>query len=143
MRERSEYLSERELFVLEHHPAMTYKQIGQELGLSPERVRQLKVHAERLIREERARVQAHEDAKLPVQLVLQRRDVSMIIDAMREYHTELLLKKHNDQVRGKENDAAYDQWLQRADEIVEKLTEGYSKRPFLTVISTYNSYTPE
>ena len=53
MRELREFLTEREIYVLKNYPAMTYKAIGVELGISPERVRQLKVHAERMIREEK------------------------------------------------------------------------------------------
>ena len=55
MRGLKEILTERELYVLKNHPAMTYEAIGIELGISPERVRQLKVHAERMIREEKKR----------------------------------------------------------------------------------------
>lgn len=43
-------LTERERYVLEHRPGMTYKAIGLELGISPERVRQIKVEAERKLR---------------------------------------------------------------------------------------------
>lgn len=43
-------LTDRELYVLEHRPGMTYKAIGLELGISPERVRQIKVEAERKLR---------------------------------------------------------------------------------------------
>ena len=43
-------LTERERYVLERRPEMTYKAIGLELGISPERVRQIKVEAERKLR---------------------------------------------------------------------------------------------
>ena len=57
MKKRTEFLTDREIFVLEHYPAMTYRAIGQELGISQERVRQLRVHAERRIREEALRAE--------------------------------------------------------------------------------------
>lgn len=43
-------LTDRERYVLERRPSMTYKSIGIELGISPERVRQIKVEAERKLR---------------------------------------------------------------------------------------------
>ena len=52
MREYIEFLSDREIFVLQHHPAMSYKVIGEEWGVSPERVRQIKVYAQRKVRAE-------------------------------------------------------------------------------------------
>lgn len=55
MRELTEFLTDREIFVLENWPARTYKAIGQDLGVSPERVRQIRVKAERKIREENRR----------------------------------------------------------------------------------------
>lgn len=59
-----EFLTDREIFVLENWPAKTYKAIGQDLGVSPERVRQIRVKAERKIREEpiKRRLQARLEA---------------------------------------------------------------------------------
>ena len=144
MREYREFLSERELYVLENHPRLTYKMIGEELGISQERVRQLKVHAERMIREERRREQVQVNGRLPVQLTLQRRDVYLIIEALREYHTTLLKRKADQRFKNdgeKEKDP--DLWFQRLEEIEKLLQDGYYSRPFLSVITTYSSVSKE
>lgn len=38
MRERSEFLTDREIFVLDHHPIMSYRAISAEIGISRQRV---------------------------------------------------------------------------------------------------------
>ena len=48
---RIKHLTFQEMYVLENYPAKTYKVIAQELGVSPERVRQISVKAERKLRE--------------------------------------------------------------------------------------------
>ena len=52
MRERSEYLTEREMYVLDNHPGLSYQKIGVQLGITAERVRQIKQQALRHVREE-------------------------------------------------------------------------------------------
>ena len=90
MRDYSEFLTEREIFVLQNHPAMSYKAIGEEFGISPERVRQIKNYAERKVRAERARDDAHARALEPVQLTLSRKDVQMLLWALRELQRPIL-----------------------------------------------------
>ena len=90
MRDYSEFLTEREIYVLQHHPAMSYKAIGFEFGVSPERVRQIKVYAERKVRAERARDETHARALEPVQLTLRRKDVYLILWALRELRCPFL-----------------------------------------------------
>ena len=144
MREYREYLSERELYVLENHPRLTYKMIGEELGISQERVRQLKVHAERMIREERRREQVQANGRLPVQLTLQRRDVYLIIEALREYHTTLLKRKADQRFKNEdEKEKEPDLWFQRLEEIEKLLQDGYYSKPFLSVITTYGAMSKE
>ena len=48
---RIKHLTEQEIYAWENWPAKTYKVIGQELGVSPERVRQIWNKAERKMRE--------------------------------------------------------------------------------------------
>ena len=77
MRDYSEFLTEREIFIIQNHPAMSYKAIAEKFGVSPERVRQIKVYAQRQIQKERARDEAHARALEPVQLTLRRKDVHL------------------------------------------------------------------
>lgn len=42
MKDLQEFLSERELFVIENHPAMSYGKIGEQLGITGNRVAQIK-----------------------------------------------------------------------------------------------------
>ena len=102
MREYSEFLTDREIFVLDHHPTMSYRAISEELGISPERVRQLKVYAERKIRDEKRREQAAARGQLPVTLTLRRKDLWVIIRGL-EAHLAELLSPMADQRRKKEN----------------------------------------
>ncbi len=47
---RIKHLTVQEIYVLENRPGKTYKAIGQDLGVSPERVRQIRIKAERKLR---------------------------------------------------------------------------------------------
>lgn len=47
---RIKHLTNQEKFVMEHWPARTYKAIALDLGVSPERVRQIHNKAERKLR---------------------------------------------------------------------------------------------
>ena len=58
MKDLQEFLSERELFVIENHPAMSYGKIGEQLGITGNRVAQIKTMALRKIREEKHREEA-------------------------------------------------------------------------------------
>lgn len=121
MRERSEFLTDREIFVLDHHPAMSYKTIGEELGISQERVRQLKVYAERKIRDEKRREQAAARGQLPVTLTLRRKDLWVIIRGL-QAHQANLLRPMADQRRNKEN-MEEDPDYQLAEKLVQNLRE--------------------
>ena len=90
MKEHSEFLTERELFILEHHSAMSYKAIGLYLGISRERARQLKVCAERKIREEKRREQAEAIGQIPVTLTLRRNQLWVLIRGLEAHQSNLL-----------------------------------------------------
>jgi len=53
MKDLHEFLSERELFVIENHPEMSYAKIGERFGITGNRVAQIKTMALRKIREEK------------------------------------------------------------------------------------------
>lgn len=65
-------LTEREKFVYENYPAMTYKAIAAELGISPSRIGQIKHKAERKIRDAKMREQIRERNKEIVRIELPR-----------------------------------------------------------------------
>ena len=96
MRERNEFMTEREIFVLDHHPDMTYKAIGENLGISSSRVRQIKVHALRLLREEKRREQAAKQAQQPVTLTLKRKDLWILIRGLNALREQLLRQAKSD-----------------------------------------------
>lgn len=69
MRDYSEFLTDREIFIIQNHPVMSYKTIGEKFGVSGERVRQIKVHVQRQIRAERTRDEIHARTLASVQLI--------------------------------------------------------------------------
>ena len=122
MREYNEFLTEREIFILKHHPAMTYKAIGIELGgISAARVRQLKAHSERLIRQEKSREQAEEREQTPVTFTLRRKDLWVIIRGLKTLQTNLL-RPYAD-MRRKEENLEEDPDYQIAENLIQKLRD--------------------
>ncbi len=101
MRERDRYLSEREIFILDNHPAMSYRTIADELGIGAERVRQIKNAAERKVREAKRKEQAAERNKLSVTFTVRRKDLFIILRGL-EQHRLTLLQGCADQRRKKE-----------------------------------------
>lgn len=80
-------LTERERFVYENYPAMTYKAIAAELGVSPSRIRDIKLKAERKIRDAKLQEQARERNKQMVTIEIPRGMCFVIfrsLDALRE-----------------------------------------------------------
>lgn len=80
-------LTERERFVYENYPAMTYKAIAAELGVSPSRIRDIKLKAERKIRDAKLQEQARERNKQIVTIEIPRGMCFVIfrsLDALRE-----------------------------------------------------------
>lgn len=120
MRERSEFLTDREMFVLNHHPAMSYRAIGLELGISPERVRQIKAHAERRIREEERRELAEQRAQLPVTLTIRRADLTVIVRGLDSYRRDLLLVRAN---MRRKNPVDIDPELHLTEKLIQEFRE--------------------
>ena len=69
---------------------MSYEAIGKILGVTRERIRQLKAHAERRIREERKRDEYHAQAQEPVLLSIRRKDIHLILWALTELRSPVL-----------------------------------------------------
>ncbi len=89
MKPLSEFLTDREIYILENHPQKTYQAIGEELGITNTRVRQIKVDAERKIREEKRREQVEEAGQIPVSLTLLRKELWVLYRALKEYHYQM------------------------------------------------------
>ena len=71
---------------------MTYKAIAAEMGVTTERIRQIRVSAERKIREEKRRDQARERAAQLVTITIQRRELWLLLRALETYQIDILLK---------------------------------------------------
>lgn len=85
MKDLKEFLSERELFVIENHPAMSYAKIGAQLGITGNRVAQIKTMALRKIREEKRREEAWKRGQQKVDFALTRSQCYLVIRALGEY----------------------------------------------------------
>lgn len=85
MKDIHEFLSEREILIVENHPAMTYSQLAAELGITANRVAQIKRAAMRKIREEKDREAARVHGRMKVDYTLTRSECYLIIRALRNY----------------------------------------------------------
>lgn len=85
MKDLQEFLSERELFVVENHPAMSYGKIGEQLGITGNRVAQIKTMALRKIREEKRREEAWKRGQQKVDYALTRSQCYLVIRALGNY----------------------------------------------------------
>ena len=85
MKDLHEFLSERELFVIENHPTMSYAKIGAQLGITGNRVAQIKTMALRKIREEKRREEARKRGQQKVDFALTRSQCYLVIRALGEY----------------------------------------------------------
>lgn len=119
MRQPCDYLSGRELFVLENHPKMSYQKIGEIFGITGERVRQIKVHAERVVREEKRRDNARVRAAETVQLTLTRKDLWIIRRGLRELSAKYTLVRAD--MRRKHYEPDPDE--ERIDTLLKELEE--------------------
>lgn len=98
MKDLQEFLSERELFVVENHPKMSYAKIGENLGVTGNRVAQIKTMALRKIREEKRREEAQKRGQLKVDYTLNRSECHLVIRALGNYAfylTQSNIKAHN------------------------------------------------
>ncbi len=116
MRERDQYLSEREIFILENHPAMSYRAIGEVLGIGPERVRQIKIAALRKEREAKKKEQAAERNRCTITLKVTRKDLHIILRGLEE-HEYNLVRFHAD-LRRKNTPENEDPDYQRTTELI-------------------------
>lgn len=85
MKDLHEFLGEREIYIVENHPAMTYSKLAVELGVTANRVAQIKIAAMRKIREEKSREAARERGRLKVDYSLTRSECYLVIRALRNY----------------------------------------------------------
>lgn len=113
-----DFLSEREIFVLRNHPTITYKAIGEQLGVTPERVRQIKVNANIKIRKEKRRELQNQKGERPITLTIKRKELQLIIRGLSEYSWELTRQKYR---KKSPTDKNIDPDIQPADELISKL----------------------
>ncbi len=86
-------LTEREQFIYENYPGMTYKAIALELGISPSRIGQIKHNAERKIRDAKLREQAHERSKQLVSIEIPRGMCFVLFRGLEALRGEIMDKR--------------------------------------------------
>ena len=86
MKDLSEFLNEREIYILETYPQKTFKTLGEELGISNVRVKKIRDLAKRKIREQKRIEQEQDVAPVLLSRTLQRRDVWVILRALENYN---------------------------------------------------------
>ena len=89
MRDLKDFLSEREIYIIENHPRLSYAKLGAELDITGNRVAQIKHKAERKIREEKKAEAKREWAKQPVLIPLKRSEWLVVRRALRSYSNKL------------------------------------------------------
>ena len=96
MKELSEFLDEREIYILENYPQKNLKVLGEELGISNVRVKQIRDGAKRKIRKQKRIEQEEEIAPVLLSRTLQRRDAWVLLRALENYHECLYKEWHVD-----------------------------------------------
>ena len=96
MKDLSEFLNEREIYILENYPQKTLKVLGDELGISNVRVKKIKDGAKRKIREQKRIEQEQDVAPVLLSRTLQRRDVWVLLRALEKYNQCLYEEWHVD-----------------------------------------------
>ena len=119
MRERSEYLTEREMYVLDNHPGLSYQKIGVQLGITAERVRQIKQQALRHVREEKRRELAIARGNELVHLTLKRNEVWLLMRGLRELGMKCL--QYRGDMRSKDREPDPDE--ERIDRLYNELRQ--------------------
>ena len=89
MRDLHDFLSEREIYILENHPDKPYAKLASELDITANRVGQIKRYAERKIREEKSAEARRDWGNQPLQLTLKRSDWLVIRRALNCYSGKL------------------------------------------------------
>ncbi len=137
MKAYQEFLSEREIFILEHHPEMSYKAIGEELGIGPERVRQIKVAAARKVRQEKTREQAAERNKQSVTMTIRRKDLFIIVRGLEAHIHNMQRQRADQRIKNPEEktDPDYNRTWELVDLFRDILIE---KRPMDDLIAEEN-----
>lgn len=105
------FLNKREIFILENYPAMSYRAIGEKLGISTERVRQIKVAAERKIREWEFLLEWRRREEYFIILTLRRNDLWLITRSLEQHYFELSHKENHEDSR----------FLPRVTSLIEKI----------------------
>lgn len=118
MRKLEEFLSEREIFILENHPRTSYAKLGSMLGITGNRVAQIKCAALRKIRDEKKREAARERGRIKVSYELNRAECHLIIRALEHFAT--FLTPGNHKARNNPN-YEKDPDIARCDALVERL----------------------
>lgn len=96
MKELSAFLSEREIYILEHYPQKTFKALGEELGISNVRVKKIRDCAKRKIRQQKRIEQEQEVMPVLLSHTLQRRDAWVLLRALEHYNGCLYEEWHSD-----------------------------------------------
>ena len=86
MKDLSEFLNEREIYILENYPQKTLKVLGEELGISNVRVKQIRDYAKRKIREQKRIEQEQETEPVLLSHTLQRREAWVLLRALENYN---------------------------------------------------------
>ena len=102
--ESIDYLSDREIFILQNHPTMTYKAIGDKFGISAERVRQIKAYAERKVRKQKNKEYNAKRALEPVTITIERRELQLILRALNAFYKSILAKEYDQRRRNDTDD---------------------------------------
>lgn len=125
MRNIEEFLTDREIFILENHPGISYAKLGVALGITGNRVSQIKKTALRKIREEKKMEAARQKGQLKVRYELNRAECSLIIRALEHYSSFLTpgnYKTRNNPNYEKDPDIA------RSDALVIRLRNALSEQ---------------
>lgn len=96
MKELSEFLNEREIYILENYPQKKLKVLGEELGITSVRVQQIKETAKRKIREQKRIEQRQDVASVVFSPALQRRDAWVLLRALEHYNACIYEEWHAD-----------------------------------------------
>lgn len=85
MKDLSAFLNEREIYILENYPQKTLKVLGEELGITNVRVKQIRDYAKRKIREQKRIEQEQDIAPVFLPRTLERRDAWVVLRALENY----------------------------------------------------------
>ena len=96
MKNLSEFLSEREIYIMENYPKKTLKALGEELGITNVRVMRIRDYAKRKIREQKRIEQKQDVAPVVLPHTLRRREVWVLLRALEHYNQCIYKEWHVD-----------------------------------------------